>query len=132
LAHNRAQLISVITPVDNGAETLPYACDGVLAQTLTSFKLIIVIRNTANRRQADVEWEQRFDGLATARGSLAAHVDADNTWDRRYLELLATALMERPHIQPALCRSRNYHDVAHLDRVMAGNRRTAVERGVDR
>jgi hypothetical protein len=132
LAHSCAPLISVITPVDNGAETLPYACDSVLAQTLTSFELIIVIRNTTNRRRAEVECEPRSDGLATARGSLVAHVDADNTCDRHYLELLATALMERPHIQPALRRSRNYHDSAHLDRAIAGNRRTAVERGVDR
>jgi len=108
----------VITPVDNGAETLPYARDSVLAQTPTSFELIIVIRNRTNRRQADVEWEPRNDGLATARGSLLAHVDADNTCDRRYLELLATAFMEWPHVQPALRRSRNYHDSAHLDRVL--------------
>ncbi|HEU4426129.1 MAG TPA: glycosyltransferase family A protein [Pilimelia sp.] len=148
-------LVSVITPTYNGAATLPYACESVLAQTLVNFELILIddastdetseviahyealdpriraLRNSVNSRQAEVEWEPRNDGIGVARGSLVAYLDDDNTWDPRFLEHLATALMQRPWVQLAYCRSRNFHDPLDIDPVIAGDSRTAVERGLD-
>ena len=151
----RAPLVSVITPVYNGALTLPYACESVLAQSLADFELILIddastdatpdviafyqaldrrvraVRNEVNSRQAAVQWEPRNDGLDVARGALIAYLDADNTWDPRLLAHLTTELMRQPHAQLAYCRSRNFHDPALLDRIIDKDARTPIERGPD-
>jgi hypothetical protein len=148
-------LVSVVMPVYNHDRVLPFAIESVLAQTLSDFELIIVddasvdasaeviaayavldrrirpVRNQINSRQAEVEWEPRNDGLRLAAGGLVAYLDADNSWHPEFLDTLSEALLARPDVALAHCASRNFHDPAEIDTVIARERRQASIRGGD-
>jgi glycosyltransferase involved in cell wall biosynthesis len=146
-------LVSVVMPVWNLAPVLPRAIESVLAQTLADIELIIVddassdgtpdiiehyrladervrvIRNTTNSRRSSIEWEPRNNGLQIARGAFIAYLDGDNTWDPRALATLSEVLVNSPQTQLAYCRSRNFHDPAEIDAVIAADSRAATAQG---
>lgn len=145
-------LVSVVMPVWNLAPVLPRAIESVLAQTLADIELIIVddasadgtpdiiehyrladervrvIRNTTNSRRSNIEWEPRNNGLQIARGAFIAYLDGDNAWNPKALEVLSEILVSNPETQLAYCRSRNFHDPAEIDAVIAADSRAATAR----
>jgi len=148
-------LVSVVMPVWNVAPVLPRAIESVLGQDLADLELIIVddastdgtpgiiehyrsaderirvVRNTTNSRRSNIEWEPRNNGLQIVRGAFVAYLDGDNAWHPRALATLAEILVSSPQTQLAYCRSRNFHDPAEIDMVIASDSRTPVNRGAD-
>lgn len=147
--------VSVVMPVWNLAPVLPKAIESVLGQTLADLEFIIVddastddtpevirhyrsidrrirtIRNITNSRRSTIEWEPRNNGLQIARGAFIAYLDGDNTWEPWTLATLADVLVKSPETQLVYCRSRNFHDPAEIDAVIAADSRVAVDRGED-
>lgn len=144
-------LVSVIMPAFNRQETLAYAIESVLNQTLRDFELILIddastdatpaimefyrerdnrialIRNATNSRHGLVEWEPRNDGLKIARGRLIAYLDSDNLWSRDYLAVCTRAFETSRDVRLVHCNSRNhYRDRAQFELVLRHDKRRLV------
>lgn len=150
-----APTVSVIMPVFNLAPVVGTAIESVLDQTLGDLELIVVddastdgtadlvenyrradsrvqvVHNATNSRRSRIEWEPRNNGLQVAAGDFIAYLDADNVWDAKALEILATALVERPETQMVYCQSRNFHAASEIEAVIAADARAASQRGED-
>lgn len=113
-----APLVSILMPVYNGERFLAEAVDSVLAQTMSSWELIIVddgstdgtrsIAETYSRSSPKIvciEHPERSNrgisasrnrALADARGAWIAQLDADDVWLPRKLEEQVALLQEFP------------------------------------
>ncbi|WP_185961316.1 glycosyltransferase [Telmatospirillum sp. J64-1] len=111
-----ADLVSVIMPTFNRAETIGRAVNSVLAQTYSNFELIIVddgstddtvstianMTSTASGNRVQlIELTQnrgvsaaRNAGLAASRGEVVAYLDSDNEWHEDFLLIMVNALKE--------------------------------------
>lgn len=107
--------ISVIVPCYNQAHFLPTAVDSVLAQTFEDWELIIV--NDGSTDDTAVVADQFDDpritvihqenrglsgarnrGIAAANGQFVAFLDADDMWDRRFLQTCHSVLVSRKDV----------------------------------
>jgi glycosyltransferase involved in cell wall biosynthesis len=103
-------LVSVVLPVHNGERYLEDALVSVLAQTYQPAEVIVVDDGSADA-SADIAASlgvrcirqprggtaaARNAGLAAARGACIAHMDADDLWEPRKLELQVAALAGDP------------------------------------
>jgi aspartate/methionine/tyrosine aminotransferase/glycosyltransferase involved in cell wall biosynthesis len=146
-------LISVITPVFNAQDVLPYAIESVLSQTYQTLELVIVddastdgsawiaehyaridnrikvVHNPRNSRIGPIEWEARNDGLKIATGTLVAYLDADNAWHPDFLARLSTVLLSRPDLELVHCDSRNYYSATDKQLAVARDRRKLQAEG---
>ncbi|MHB1145659.1 MAG: glycosyltransferase family 2 protein [Thiobacillus sp.] len=113
-------VVSIVMPCYNAAAHLPYSVGSVLAQTFADWELIAVDDGSSDgtlawlHAQADVRIRPltqrnqgvsaaRNAGLAEARGSFVAFLDADDTWAPAFLENMLTALQTRPDAVLAYC-----------------------------
>lgn len=121
--------VSVIIPVCNAADYLRECLDSVLKQTLTSFEAICVndgstdgslriLHEYADRDERivviDLPHENagraRNEGLARARGTYLAFLDADDYFGSKMLARMVE-LADRNDLDVAMCRAKQYHDV---------------------
>lgn len=132
-------LVSVVMPVRNRAACIPAAVESVLAQTWAAWELLIVDDGSTDRTQeavrpyiADrrIRWTSneghgvsaaRNTALTTARGSLVAYLDSDNTWFPTFLEQAVATLEGQPQVDCAYA--------AQL--VQSESRRQAFVRGIE-
>jgi len=97
--------ISVVIPLHNQAAFLPRALDSVLAQTMTDFEVMVVDDGSTDcgpelaKRYHDPRLvfvcqthqgaaAARNQGMAAAEGDLVAFLDADDTWEPQFLEVI--------------------------------------------
>ncbi len=117
--HNLNELVSIIMPAYNRADTISAAIASVLAQTYPHFELLVVddgsndgtadvVKSFKDERVRLIEGpgrsgvsEARNIGLRAAKGDLIAYLDSDNTWQPEYLTAMAAALHQTPHAQAA-------------------------------
>ena len=109
------QLVSVITPTRNRAETLARCIDSVLAQAHTNFELVVVDDGSEDEtpdvlaRYTDARVRSlRIDhagvgvarnrGLERATGSVVAYLDDDNLMDPLWLMAVANTFDRHPEI----------------------------------
>lgn len=110
-----APLVSVIIPTYNCARWISTAIDGALSQTLANREIIVVddgsaddtARIVAARFGDRVHYlkkpnggvsSARNAGIAAARGTFAAFLDADDSWSPTWLETAIGAIDARPSI----------------------------------
>jgi glycosyltransferase involved in cell wall biosynthesis len=118
-------VISVIIPVYNGAAYLANATESALRQTLAPAEVIVVDDGSTDEsaavaaafpgvhvlRQANAgPAAARNAGLAIARGSLLAFLDADDVWLPHKLATQVRYLHEYPEAGYALCRMRTVYE----------------------
>lgn len=116
-AATRVPLVSVITPVFNGAGWLAEALDSALAQTFPSLEIIVVndgstddslaIARTRARHNSQIRIidqanaglpAARNRALRAARGAYLALLDADDAWLPNHLELAMKAFERDPDL----------------------------------
>jgi valine--pyruvate aminotransferase len=90
---------------------------------------VVLLQNNRNSRTGPVEWEARNDGLRLATGEFVAYLDADNTWDRRFVARLSACLLEEPDLQLVCCRSINHYSAAEAAIAIATDPRRLVASG---
>lgn len=112
--------VSIVMPCYNARAHLPRSVGSVLAQTFQDWELITVDDGSADDTRAWLEQQTdprirvhtqpnrgvsaaRNAGLALARGSLVAFLDADDTWEPRFLQTMVDALQARPDAVLAYC-----------------------------
>lgn len=119
-------VISVVMPCYNGERHLGLSTGSVRAQTFQDWELIIV-----DDGSRDGSWDllqrlareeprlrpcrqdnagpatARNRGLKEARGEFIAFLDADDTWEPRFMERMLAALVARPDADLAYCGWRN-------------------------
>jgi glycosyltransferase involved in cell wall biosynthesis len=112
--------VSIIMPCHNAAEHLPTSVGSVLAQTFGDWELIAVNDGSSDdtlawlQAQTDARIRPhtqanlgvsaaRNAGLAEARGTYVAFLDADDTWAPTFLEKMVAALQSRPDTVLAYC-----------------------------
>ena len=108
-------LVSIVIPVFDAARTVGEAVASVLTQTLGAVEVIVVDDGSTDgsaevvRRVVDPRVRvaaephrgaaaARNAGVARARGSLLAFLDADDRWDRRKLERQCSVLRAEPSV----------------------------------
>lgn len=111
MAESNTDLVSIIVPVYNAAEYLPYCLDSIRGQTYHRLQIILVDDGSTDgssdichryavkdRRFQVIHQENQGisaaqnSGLAVSRGTYLAFVDNDDVLDRRNIELLLHAL----------------------------------------
>ena len=109
MANNEKEMISVIMPVYNAENTVGKTISSILCQSFQNFELIIVDDGSTDgtsRTCAQFDSEKiiclrqenagpaaaRNYGLTRARGSLICFVDADDTVEEDYLQVLADSI----------------------------------------
>ena len=112
--------VSIIMPCYNADAHLPASVGSVLAQTFTDWELIAIndgstdgtldwLRNQTDARLRVIDQVNRGvsaarnAGLAAARGSCVAFLDADDTWSDAWLGKMLAALESRPDAVLAYC-----------------------------
>jgi glycosyltransferase involved in cell wall biosynthesis len=115
-----APVVSIIMPCYNAAAHLPASIGSVLAQTFADWELIAVDDGSSDTTP---EWlhaqsdprirvhSQRNQGVSAARntglskasGVYVAFLDADDTWDARFLEKMLAMLKAHPSAVLAYC-----------------------------
>lgn len=112
--------VSIVMPCYNARMHLPRSVGSVLAQTFQDWELITVDDGSADDTCAWLEQQTdprirvhaqtnqgvsaaRNAGLALARGTLVAFLDADDTWEPRFLQTMVDALQARPDAVLAYC-----------------------------
>jgi glycosyltransferase involved in cell wall biosynthesis len=115
-----APVVSIIMPCHNAAAHFPASIGSVLAQTFGDWELIAVDDGSSDstpgwlHAQADPRirvHSQRNQGVSTARnagltkasGVYVAFLDADDTWDARFLEKMLAMLKTHPSAVLAYC-----------------------------
>ncbi|MCC6201490.1 MAG: glycosyltransferase [Gammaproteobacteria bacterium] len=115
-----APAITIIMPCYNSAQTILGSIASVCAQTFTDWELLIIDDGSRDdsatiarkiedpRIQVLVQSNQgsagaRNTGLAAARGSYIAFLDADDTWDPEFLHKMHATLAPRPDAVLAYC-----------------------------
>ncbi len=115
-----APRVSIVMPCYNARAHLPRSVGSVLAQTLQDWELIAVDDGSVDDTRAWLEQQTdprirvhaqpnrgvsaaRNAGLALARGALVAFLDADDTWEPRFLQAMVDALQGRPDAVLAYC-----------------------------
>tara|TARA_R110002049_G_scaffold95232_2_gene233907 strand:- start:1543 stop:3486 length:1944 start_codon:yes stop_codon:yes gene_type:complete len=153
--NKKHELVSVVMPVFNEEKVLPFAIESVIAQTYRPLELIIIndastdlsyeicshynrkynfirlVCNHTNSRSGPIKWEPRNDGLKYASGAYIAYLDADNTWDPRFLEVMVDEIVQIPGTVLVHCRSRNFLSTESIDQFIQIEQRQMVERGSD-
>ena len=109
MANNEKEMISVIMPVYNAENTVGKTISNILCQSFQNFELIIVDDGSTDgtsricgqfdsgkivclRQENAGPAAARNYGLTRARGSLICFVDADDTVEEDYLQVLADAI----------------------------------------
>jgi glycosyltransferase involved in cell wall biosynthesis len=122
---NDKSLISVIIPVYNGEKYLAEAVESVFAQTYRSIEVIIVDDGSTD---SSGEISQRFGpsiryilrshegsgaarnhGVALARGTYCAFLDADDLWMEDKLTRQITVFRDRPHLDMVFGHVKLFH-----------------------
>lgn len=120
--HEPPPTISIIMPCYNGAKHVERSILSVQAQTRRDWELIVVDDGSTDgswpllaalsatdtriellRQQNAGAAAARNRGLRAARGRFIAFLDADDTWDPRFLELMSAALDDNPDAGIAYC-----------------------------
>ena len=107
-------LVSVVIPLYNKGPHIRQAIESVLAQTFHDYEIIIIndgstdagpeivleIRNShiclINQHNLGVS-AARNRGISEAKGQLIAFLDADDTWEPRFLESIVTMYLRYPN-----------------------------------
>ena len=109
MANNEKEMISVIMPVYNAENTVGKTISSILCQSYRNFELIIVDDGSTDgtsricgqfdsgkivclRQENAGPAAARNYGLTRARGSLICFVDADDTVEEDYLQVLADSI----------------------------------------
>ena len=122
------QLVSIIMPTYNRANTVIPAISSIMAQTYSNWELIIaddgstdntrsIVKEFISKAQCDritlVELAEnggvskaRNAALQKARGEIIAYLDSDNTWDADYLLIMVNMLLENSWAKVAYCGDR--------------------------
>lgn len=115
-----APYVSIIMPCYNAAAHLPTSIGSVQAQTFSNWELIAVDDGSSDstrewlQAQADLRIRvhtqlnrgvsaARNAGLAKASGLYVAFLDADDTWDARFLEKMVATLQANSGVVLAYC-----------------------------
>ena len=111
-----APLVSIIIPAYDVTSFIREALDSVLAQTFTNYEIIVIndgSPDTEGLERALAPYMSRIiylkqenrgvsaarnTGIAAARGSLVAFLDADDTWLPNYLEVQISRMQADPSI----------------------------------
>jgi glycosyltransferase involved in cell wall biosynthesis len=128
---NAATRVSVIVPVWNGERFLAEALDSIVVPSLAQVEVIVVDDGSSDGsgfiagERAPLVRSVRQDhgglprarnrGLAEARGSLIAFLDADDLWSTDKLAVQLKALERRPDVEIALGRTRRMWAATALD-----------------
>jgi GT2 family glycosyltransferase len=113
-------LVSIVMPCFNAVRHLPLSVGSVLAQTFTGWELIAVDDGSTDGTLAWLNTQTdpritvlsqanggvsraRNAGLSRARGQWVAFLDADDTWDPRFLQTMVLALQSRTDAVLAYC-----------------------------
>lgn len=116
----RPPLVSIVMPCYNAAAHLPGSVASIQAQTRDNWELIAVDDGSTDstlawlRQQTDSRIRvltqsnqgvslARNTGLQAATGEFLAFLDADDTWDPRFLDKMLRALETRPDAVLAYC-----------------------------
>ena len=117
-------LISVVIPLYNKARHIQRAIDSVLAQTFQDFEAIVIddgstdgggdiVRRYTDRRIRLIAQENagvsaaRNRGVAEARGTWIAFLDADDEWLPEFLEKTLRLTMEQPSLAAVFSNFKN-------------------------
>jgi glycosyltransferase involved in cell wall biosynthesis len=109
----RVPAFSVVIPAYNTAKTIDLALESVLAQSVSSFEVLVVDDGSTDDTPAHIERFRdprlsvlqldhrgaaaaRNAGLSAARGPLVAFLDSDDLWLPNYLEEMGRALAAVP------------------------------------
>jgi glycosyltransferase involved in cell wall biosynthesis len=123
-------LISVVTPAYNAQRYLESAVRSVLGQKYGTFEYFIVDDGSTDDTLAVAHRLERLDrrvtvlsvdhggsararnaGIKAARGEFVAFLDADDTWEPDFLEVMNGVLSAGPgRTRAVFCRSRVFHD----------------------
>ena len=123
-------LISVVTPAYDVARYLESAVRSVLAQTYGNFEYFIVDDGSTDDTLAVARRLERLDrrvtvlsvdhggsayarnaGIKAAHGGFIAFLDADDTWEPDFLEVMSAALTAAPsRTRAVFAQSRVFHD----------------------
>lgn len=130
LPKSQRPLVSIVMPVWNRESVIAQAIASVLSQTYDRFELLLVddgsddgtenvigsfdderIVLMRNETQSGVSFS-RNRALASARGSLIAYLDSDNTWLPNYLAATVMAFVRRPDVETIYSGQYVYHGSA--------------------
>ena len=124
-------IISVITPVYNGATTIQETIESVLKQTFSDFELIIIddgSQDSTTEIVSKIEDSRiklfsypnagpaasRNRGIAHAQGKYIAFIDADDLWTPKKLEAQLKALQAHPQAAVAYSWTNHIDDLGQF------------------